>query len=132
MLNHETGDIANVVKLFLLALLTVVVIAVSAAFAGPLWATAKGGRRRLAREPLVPVPLGLHGDGGGELAGPAGGAGTADAERRPRGCLVIAIAALGMKTSFAALAKYRLAAHGADRRRDGMVGGAGIGCVVMR
>lgn len=108
MLNHETGDIATVVKLFRVSLLTVVVIIVSAAFkASRERALAEAGvGRTLARQPLVPWFLWLFVgmvllNSLGALP-PQAQAGLNDFSRT---CLVVAIAALGMKTSFAQLAR---------------------------
>ena len=101
-LNHETGDIATVVKLFRVAMLTVVVVAVSAAFktsrqrAEP----AHDGKTTSSRHALVPWFLWLFVgmvilNSVGVLSEPVLQA----VNSFSRTCLVIAIAALGMKTS---------------------------------
>lgn len=108
MLDARTGDTATVVKLFRVSLLAVVVVVVSAAFkrerARDLVAGAPG--RTAARQPLLPWFLWLF------IAmvvlnslnalPPVLLAGLSDLARA---CLVVAIAALGMKTSVAELAK---------------------------
>jgi uncharacterized integral membrane protein (TIGR00698 family) len=109
MINHETGDIATIVKLFRVSMLTVVVVVVSAAFkasrARAQTESAVAGRKP-ARQPLVPWFLWLFVamvllNSLGALSAPVQ-AGFNDVSR---GCLVAAIAALGMKTSFAQLAR---------------------------
>ncbi len=108
-LNHETGDIATIVKLFRVSMLTVVVIIVSAAFKQSReqreLADAKPGRTP-ARQAMVPWFLWLFVgmvvlNSLGALSAPMQ-AGLNDVSRA---CLVAAIAALGMKTSFAQLAR---------------------------
>ena len=107
-LGPATGDIATIVKLFRVAMLAVVVLAVSLAF--------KAERERVARQepaavagasqPLVPWFLWLFAamvaiNSLGALAAPVQqGLGWLS-----RACLVVAIAALGMKTSFMQLAR---------------------------
>lgn len=107
-LSHETGDIATVVKLFRVALLTVVVVAVAAAF----HRTTKDkpvelqGAAKARRIPLVPwflwVFVAMVAMNSSRLL-------PEDIISRvndfSRGCLVVAIAALGMKTSFKQLAR---------------------------
>ncbi len=109
MLNHETGDIATIVKLFRVSMLTVVVIIVSAAFkksrAERELADATPGRTP-AKQAMVPWFLWLFVsmvalNSLGALS-TAMQAGFNDVSRA---CLVAAIAALGMKTSFAQLAR---------------------------
>ena len=109
MLNHETGDIATIVKLFRVSLLTVVVVVVAAAFKKSreqaLAAAAAPGRTP-TKQALVPWFLWLFVgmvllNSLGWLSAPVQ-AGLNDVSR---GCLVAAIAALGMKTSFAQLAR---------------------------
>lgn len=108
MINQETGDIATIVKLFRVSMLTVVVVIVAAAFKTSreraLAETAPG--RTPAKQALVPwflwlfigmVVLNSLGTFPVELQ-----AGLNDVSRA---CLVVAIAALGMKTSFAQLAR---------------------------
>jgi uncharacterized integral membrane protein (TIGR00698 family) len=108
MLNHETGDIATIVKLFRVSMLTVVVVIVAAAFKKSreraLADSAPG--RTPAKQALVPWFLWLFVgmvllNSLGALSAPVQ-AGLNDVSR---GCLVAAIAALGMKTSFAQLAR---------------------------
>ncbi|MGV3494014.1 MAG: YeiH family protein [Ramlibacter sp.] len=103
-LGPETGDVATVVKLFRVAMLAVVVAAVSICF------RSSGEQREAApaaaRAPLVPWFLwvfvalvalnslgGLPARVGEELSGLS------------RACLMVAIAALGVKTSFRELAR---------------------------
>lgn len=106
-LGTATGDYATIVKLFRVALLTVVVVAVAAAFrhqAAPAGAAQGGRARRLAG--LVPWFLWLF--AALVAVNSAGGLPAALGERlgqASRACLVVAIAALGMKTSFAELAR---------------------------
>jgi len=111
-LGPETGDLATVVKLFRVAMLAVVVVVVSAAFKGArerahaqAVAHDQPGRRP-TKQPLVPwflwmfVALVIANSIGlftAEL--------TTAASLLSRGCLVVAIAALGMKTSFQHLAR---------------------------
>ncbi|MEO5697915.1 MAG: putative sulfate exporter family transporter [Burkholderiaceae bacterium] len=108
MLNHETGDIATIVKLFRVSLLTVVVIIVAAAFKASreraLVESAPG--RTPARQAMVPWFLWLF--VGMVVLNSLGAFSTtvqAGLNDFSRGCLVVAIAALGMKTSFAQLAR---------------------------
>jgi uncharacterized integral membrane protein (TIGR00698 family) len=108
MLDAETGDIATIVKLFRVSLLTVVVVAVSAAFksarARALAASAPG--RVPARQALVPwflwLFIGMVVLNSLGMLSPSVQAGLNDFSRA---CLVVAIAALGVKTSFAQLAR---------------------------
>ncbi len=109
MLNHETGDIATIVKLFRVSMLTVVVIVVSAMFkksreAGELADAAPG--RTPARQAMVPwflwLFVGMVALNSLGILSTAMQAGFNDVSRA---CLVAAIAALGMKTSFAQLAR---------------------------
>ena len=100
------GDVATVVKLFRVAMLTVVVIAVSAAFRrSPSAGTARRDRSS-PRQALVPWFLYVF--VGMVLANSVGlfTPGVRFAlDSASRGCLVVAIAALGMKTSFQQLAR---------------------------
>jgi uncharacterized integral membrane protein (TIGR00698 family) len=108
-LGTQTGDYATIVKLFRVAMLAVVVVIVSSAFKAArvrAQEQSEATRRRMQRQPLVPWFLWLFvamvvvnsvggiphivQEGMGELS---------------RGCLVVAIAALGMKTSFMQLAR---------------------------
>jgi uncharacterized integral membrane protein (TIGR00698 family) len=107
-LGHEAGDYATIVKLFRVAMLAVVVVAVSAAFKKQreeaLARRAAG--RAPARQALVPwflwlfvamvIVNSLH------MLPAAVQGWTNDASRA---CLVVAISALGIKTSFAQLAR---------------------------
>jgi uncharacterized integral membrane protein (TIGR00698 family) len=107
-LGPATGDIATIVKLFRVSLLTVVVVIVSAAF--------KAAREREgadpvsgahpARQPLMPWFLWVF---IAMVALNSLGALSSSAQSVvndfSRGCLVVAIAALGMKTSFGQLAR---------------------------
>jgi len=106
-LGTETGDIATIVKLFRVAMLAAVVLTVSLAFK-----TAREQAARSApagagtRQPLVPWFLWLFGamvlaNSAGALAPPLQQA----LGWTSRACLVLAIAALGMKTSFMQLAQ---------------------------
>jgi uncharacterized integral membrane protein (TIGR00698 family) len=105
-LGQETGDIATVVKLFRVTLLTVVVMAVSASLkARRPTGSAKQGCARKGAPPLIPWFLwlfaamaALHSTG----VIPAGP--LAALNDCSRICLVMAIAALGMKISFQDLA----------------------------
>lgn len=108
-LNHATGDIATIVKLFRVSMLTVVVVIVSAAFKKTREARDQADAtpgRKPARQAMVPWFLWLF---VGMVALNSLGAlptvvqsGLNDFSRA---CLVVAIAALGMKTSFAQLAR---------------------------
>jgi len=109
MLNHETGDIATIVKLFRVSMLTVVVVIVSAAFKKSRMAAdrreALPGRAQ-ARQSLVPWFLWLFvGMVALNSLGALPEAAQAGLNDASRACLVAAIAALGMKTSFAQLAR---------------------------
>lgn len=108
MINPVTGDIATVVKLFRVSLLTVVVVIAAAAFRGARARACAAGASdgAPARQALVPwflwlfiVMVTLNSLG---TLSPALQAGLNDLAR---GCLVVAIAALGMKTSMAQLAQ---------------------------
>lgn len=109
MLNHETGDIATIVKLFRVSMLTVVVIIVSAAFkksreARELADVTPG--RTPAKQAMVPWFLWLFvGMVALNSLGTLSTAMQAGFNDVSRACLVAAIAALGMKTSFAQLAR---------------------------
>lgn len=103
-LGAATGDAATLVKLMRVAMLAAVVAVVSAAFRVQREAAEDAGPRR--REPLLPgflwafvglVALGSSGWVPQPLLDAASLA--------SRGCLVVAIAALGMRTSFAQLAR---------------------------
>jgi uncharacterized integral membrane protein (TIGR00698 family) len=106
-LGSQTGDIATVVKLFRVAMLALVVMAVSLAFkeAREQAAAAAPGSAP-ERQPLVPWFLWLF---VALVAVNSAGALTASLQQGlgwvSRACLVVAIAALGMKTSFMHLAE---------------------------
>lgn len=107
MLGPEAGDHATLVKLLRIAMLALVVAGVSAAFRSArerAAATAPG--RAAARQALLPWFLWLFLamvalNSAGAIAAPLQQA----LGEVSRGCLVAAIAALGMKTSFAQLAR---------------------------
>jgi uncharacterized integral membrane protein (TIGR00698 family) len=107
LMGHDTGDAATIVKLFRVSLLAVVVIAVSAAYRGrrsPSDEVADDAARPTSRPALVPwflwlflLLVAVHSLHGIPVAAePLLG----DASRA---CLVLAIAALGVKTSFQVL-----------------------------
>ncbi len=107
-LGVEAGDFATIVKLFRVAMLALVVVVVAAAFRRErerVEAEHAGGRA-VARQPLVPWFLWLF-----AAMVALNSAGVLDAAVRDglnavsRACLVVAIAALGMKTSFMQLAR---------------------------
>ncbi len=106
-LGHETGDIATVVKLFRVAMLALVVVSVSAAFkrAREQAETARDDGRAPAKQALVPwflwvfVAMVVLNSAALIPTSMQAGLGTVS-----RACLVMAIAALGMKTSVAQLA----------------------------
>ena len=111
-LGTATGDIATIVKLFRVAMLAAVVVVVSVAFKAEREqlrersAAAGAASVAAARQPLVPWFLWLFAamvavNSAGALAAPLQeGLGWLS-----RACLVVAIAALGMKTSFMQLAQ---------------------------
>jgi uncharacterized integral membrane protein (TIGR00698 family) len=107
-LGPDTGDSATIVKLFRVALLTVVVVIVSAAFKGERERVQQdlSSEGRPAKQALMPwflwvfiVMVALNSLG---ALSPALQSATNDLSRA---CLVVAIAALGMKTSFNELAQ---------------------------
>jgi uncharacterized integral membrane protein (TIGR00698 family) len=106
-LGRETGDIATVVKLFRVAMLALVVVGVSAAFkrSREQAEAARADERPPAKQALVPwflwlfVAMVVLNSVGLIPTSAQVGLGTVS-----RACLVMAIAALGMKTSFAQLA----------------------------
>ena len=107
-LGHEAGDYATIVKLFRVAMLTVVVVVVSSAFKKQreeAQARHAAGRAP-ARQALVPWFLWLFvamvAVNSLNLLSPVVLNGINDASRA---CLVLAISALGIKTSFAQLAR---------------------------
>ncbi|WP_077035310.1 YeiH family protein [Pelomonas sp. KK5] len=103
-LGHETGDIATIVKLFRVSMLTVVVLIVSAAFKKSREAAAPGQAK--GRQALMPwflwLFIGMVALNSLGALSPRMQDGFNDVSRA---CLVAAIAALGMKTSFAQLAR---------------------------
>lgn len=108
MLDHATGDVATVVKLFRVSMLTVVVVLVSMAFKTERARAAAAPRpgASVSRQSLVPWFLWLFVgmvmlNSLGALPPPV----QSSLNDLSRACLVVAIAALGMKTSFAELAR---------------------------
>ncbi len=103
MLGQETGDYATIVKLFRVSMLAVVVVIVSSLFKRQREAEGAAAQKK---QPLVPwflwvfVALVIVNSVGAVPA--AVQAGLSDISRD---CLVVAIAALGMKTSFKQLAR---------------------------
>jgi uncharacterized integral membrane protein (TIGR00698 family) len=110
-LGQETGDFATIVKLFRVAMLAIVVVAVSAAFRGARHVspgTGEGHDTHVAPTIVSLVPWFLWMFIAMVALNSAGV--VDDAVQRAAGwvsraCLVVAIAALGMKTSFAQLAR---------------------------
>ncbi len=109
-LNHQTGDYATVVKLFRVALLAGVVLVISATFKGErVRAEAESKAnfgRKPTRQPLVPWFLWMF----VAMVGVNSTGVIPDAVRDgvnflSRAFLVVAIAALGMKTSFKQLSR---------------------------
>lgn len=111
MIDHPTGDYATIVKLFRVSMLAVVVVVVSAMFKterehAERVIAASGGNAVTTKQPLVPwflwvfvvlVAINSLGFVPAEV-----GKGLSDFSRL---CLVVAISALGIKTSFQQLAK---------------------------
>ena len=105
-LGPEAGDYATIVKLFRVAMLALVVVVVSAAFKQAREQADLAARQPHARQPLVPWFLWMFIavvtiNSLGWVPAPAQQA----MVWASRACLVVAIAALGMKTSFAQLAR---------------------------
>lgn len=105
-LGTEAGDYATIVKLFRVAMLAVVVVAVSASFKARREQAAAAQGHATTKQPLVPWFLWLFVamvavNSAGVIAAPWQAA-IGDVSR---GCLVAAIAALGVKTSFMQLAR---------------------------
>lgn len=104
MLNQETGDYATIVKLFRVSMLAVVVVMVSSLFKRQREASESASTG--AKPALVPwflwvfVALVIINSVGGVPAAVQSGLNDVS-----RACLVVAIAALGMKTSFGQLAR---------------------------
>lgn len=107
MLDPATGDIATVVKLLRVALLTVVVVVVSAMFRHSRARSVSGDAAVHApSHRLVPCFLWMFvALVAINSAGLISAAVQDAANQVSRGCLVVAIAALGLKTSFAQLAQ---------------------------
>ena len=110
-LGPETGDYATVVKLFRVAMLAVVVVVVSALFKvgrerAVVAAQGKEGRRGARQQALVPWFLWLF---VAMVIANSSGVVPSSIQREladvSRSCLVVAIAALGVKTSFRQLAQ---------------------------
>ena len=105
-LGPEAGDFATIVKLFRVAMLAVVVVVVSAAFQGAREQAARTAQHPTAKQALVPWFLWMF---VAMVAINSMGWIPAEAQQAlnwvSRGCLVIAISALGMKTSFMQLAR---------------------------
>lgn len=105
-LGPETGDYATIVKLFRVALLAAVVVVVSAAFKGAREQADRASQRSAAPQALVPWFLWMF-----VVMVAVNSLGWIPAEAQQglnwvsRGCLVVAIAALGIKTSFMQLAR---------------------------
>jgi uncharacterized integral membrane protein (TIGR00698 family) len=105
-LGPQTGEVATIVKLFRVAMLAAVVMAVSVAFKRACEQAAAAPSTLPTRQPLVPWSLWLFialvaVNSVGALAAPLQqGLGWLS-----RACLVVAIAALGMKTSLKHLAE---------------------------
>lgn len=104
-IDQATGDYATIVKLFRVAMLTVVVVVVSSLFKAQREASASADVHEAKKQPLVPwflwvfVALVII-NSAGWMPAPV----QHNVNDLSRGCLVLAIAALGMKTSFAQLA----------------------------
>lgn len=107
MLGQDTGDIATVVKLFRVSLLVLVVVAISAAFKAERPVGDQGGlESKSGKQGLVPWFLWLFVFMVAvNTAGLLPKVAQESLSGISRMCLVIAIAALGVKTSFAALAQ---------------------------
>jgi uncharacterized integral membrane protein (TIGR00698 family) len=108
MLGQDTGDLATIVKLFRVSLLAVVVVVVSAAFKGArareLADSATG--EKPTRQALMPWFLWVFiGMVVINSLGALPALVQATASNFSRACMVVAIAALGMKTSFGQLAR---------------------------
>lgn len=110
-IDHPTGDYATIVKLFRVAMLAVVVVVVSTMFKTEREQlerdrSAAGGLTAVKRQPLVPwflwVFVFLVGINSLGFVPAEVGKGLGDLSRL---CLVVAISALGIKTSFQELAK---------------------------
>jgi uncharacterized integral membrane protein (TIGR00698 family) len=106
MLNPETGDYATIVKLFRVSMLAVVVVVVSSAFKKERERLENENSTSAKKQPLVPwflwvfVALVVVNSLGGVPAAVQHGLNDVS-----RACLVMAISALGVKTSFMQLAR---------------------------
>ena len=105
-LGPEAGDYATIVKLFRVAMLAVVVVVVSAAFKTAREQAALAARQPQTKQALVPWFLWMFvavvaANSLGWVPAPAQQA----LNWASRACLVVAITALGMKTSFVQLAR---------------------------
>jgi uncharacterized integral membrane protein (TIGR00698 family) len=105
-LGPETGDYATIVKLFRVSMLAVVVVVVSAAFQGAREQADRAAQHTPTKQALVPwflwmFVLMVAVNSMGWIAVPA----QQVLNTVSRGCLVVAIAALGIKTSFMQLAR---------------------------
>jgi uncharacterized integral membrane protein (TIGR00698 family) len=105
-LGPEAGDYATIVKLFRVAMLAVVVVVVSAVFKGAREQAARTARQPHTKQALVPWFLWMFVavvaiNSIGWLPAPTQQA----LAWASRACLVVAISALGMKTSFVQLAR---------------------------
>lgn len=105
-LGSDTGDVATIVKLFRVALLTVVVLIVSAAFRAERVQKAPTSEGEPARHALMPwflwMFMGMVVLNSLGALSPLAQSASNDVSRA---CLMVAIAALGMKTSFSELAR---------------------------
>jgi uncharacterized integral membrane protein (TIGR00698 family) len=107
-LSTDTGDIATVVKLFRVAMLALVVVAVASAFkrSREQAEVARADGHAVAKQALVPWFLWLFvAMVALNSAGAFPSALQEELSTVSRACLVMAIAALGMKTSFMQLAR---------------------------
>ena len=129
-LGTEAGDNATIVKRFRVAMLAAVVLVASIAFktAREQGAEANGLPGAAAKQALVPWFLWLF---AAMVALNSSGALSPVVQQGrgwvSRACLVVAIAALGMKTSFMQLTPGKLAADCPDRDRERLDGRAGAG-----
>jgi uncharacterized integral membrane protein (TIGR00698 family) len=134
-LSHETGDIATVVKLFRVAMLALVVVSVSVAFkrSREEAEAARTDVRAPAKQALVPWFLWLFVamvalNSAGFVPSPLqDGLSTVS-----RACLVMAIAALGMKTSFAQLASAGWRPFALILAETVWLAALVLGCVLLR
>jgi uncharacterized integral membrane protein (TIGR00698 family) len=110
-ISNDAGDVATIVKLFRVALLAVVVMVVSVAFkaarerAQVEAQAAHSDSRKAKPQSLIPWFLWLFAIMALNSAGLISSAAQSALNATSRACLVTAIAALGMKTSFQQLAR---------------------------